>query len=507
MTTRWVLFAIACTTVSMSVSVAGCGAWGGDAATDDDVEAVAGEPISCCNTYSPGNLRVTGTTTTSVALAWTEPTDVSRFNRYVVRDRQTGGSTFALVAKITSPTTLAYTVTGLAPASSYDFVVEQRSNGGKLLGVSTIVAGTTASVVSGGDAGAPADGGTGSDGGSGTDAGTGSDGGGVSNAPPPAAGWITATVPPSAPNTPTLPSDATCAAQVHRSSWEPRPENAQQNATMPPAGAMASAFAARPRDQGGSYDPRWDSWLLARVDGQFTGTTDEIFQWAACKWGLPDNLLRGIAVRESTWFAYLHFPGDASSGGGGGGSAYWDRGSGDAFSSATAASTTYCNGIATLGLLASEVHDYQKDPLTSVGGYPFTPGPGLCPKTFSIVGVMAWDDPAWEAPYAPYPGNQNGTFPFTRDSTAAAVDYLGSYLRGCYEGWEVWMKNSGNGSYAAGDIWGCVGSWYAGDWHSTAGDAYAGRVQSEITNATWLTASFDDSKQQYQCDPTYGCPQ
>jgi hypothetical protein len=297
-----------------------------------------------------------------------------------------------------------------------------------------------------------------------------------------------------------LPSDAQCAAQVHYSTWEPRPENSQQNHTMPAPGAMAASFALRPRAVGGSYNSLWDSWLLPRVDGRFTGTTDEIFQWAACKWGLPANLIRAAAVEESTWFQYLHYPSDASFGGGGGGSCYWLYGCGDAFSSATAASTVYCNGIATEGVLSAEIHNYQRDPVTGTGGYPYTPTSGLCPKTFSILGVMSWDDPAWQAPYPAYPGNQNGTFPFTRDSTAAAADYFGAAIRGCYEGWESWLTPG------AGDLWGCVGSWYSGDWHSGAANTYIANVQKDESGTIWLTASFDDSRQQYGCDAKYGCP-
>lgn len=225
---------------------------------------------------------------------------------------------------------------------------------------------------------------------------------------------------------------------------------------------------------------------MPRVDGQFTGTTDEILQWAACKWGLPDNLIRADAVTESTWFQYLNY---ATAG------CYWQRGCGDSFSSATTDSTTYCNGIAVTG-----GHDYQTDPATAAGGYPYAAGTGLCPKTFSILGIMSWDNPAWETPFPAYQGNQNGTFPFTRDSTAAAADYWGAWVRGCYEGWITWLNPVG------GDIWGCLGAWYSGDWHSAAADGYISEVQSYENNATWLLASFDDSTQQYGCDPAYGCP-
>jgi len=281
-----------------------------------------------------------------------------------------------------------------------------------------------------------------------------------------------------------LPSGSQCSQQVHYSTWEPRPENTPQNHTMPNTTSVHNSFASRPRSDG--YNANWNSWLLPRVDGQFTGTTDEIIQWASCKWGIADNVLRGQAVRESTWYEGLHYSD---------GQCYWDRGCGDSFSSPTADSITYCNGIAAFG------HDYQKDTNSTVGAYPWTPQAGMCPQTFSIIGVMSWDNPAWEAPNPAYPGNQNGTFPFSRDSTAFALDYEASYLRGCYEGWISWLPSQG-------DLWGCVGSWYSGDWHSTAANGYISRVQTEITNHTWLTTNFANGKgNQYQCDPAKGCPQ
>jgi hypothetical protein len=282
-----------------------------------------------------------------------------------------------------------------------------------------------------------------------------------------------------------LPSGATCAGRVHRSSWEPRPTNVEENHTLPNAQAMHASFAARVRSADNTYNTLWDSWLLPRVDGQFTGTTDEIFQWAACKWGLPDNAIRADAVRESTWFQYLHFTD---------GQCFWNRGCGDAFATGPTVDTgIYCGGIALFG------HDYQTDTNSQTyGRYPYTtPQQGMCPKTYSILGIMSWENPTWVAPSPPWPGNQNGTFPFTRDSTAAAADYWGGYIRGCYEGWIKWLA-------PAGDLWGCIGSWYSGDWHSTAANDYIGRVQGELTNLTWLTSGFAAAN--YNCDPLKGCP-
>jgi len=270
----------------------------------------------------------------------------------------------------------------------------------------------------------------------------------------------------------TLPSDGACASQVHRSSWEPRPDNTAANHSLVDANAVHQSFAARPVSTGGSNDPRWDSWLLQRVDGQFTGTTDEIFQWAACKWGLPDDVLRAIAVRESTWYQYETYSSERP---------VVDWGSGDMMTAGTAGAGVFCNMLAQYG------HNYQAD---------F--GTAICPKTFSIAGVMSWQAPSW----GQMPGNQNGTFPFNRQSTAFALDYLASQLRGCYNGWEFWLSGSGN--YAAGDLWGCVGAWYAGDWHSTDADGYISRVKNELANFTWLQADWPSIKP--SCSATYGCP-
>lgn len=37
------------------------------------------------------------------------------------------------------------------------------------------------------------------------------------------------------------------------------------------------------------------------VTGHFTGTTDEVIQWAARKWGFEPDLLRAVGTVESWW--------------------------------------------------------------------------------------------------------------------------------------------------------------------------------------------------------------
>jgi hypothetical protein len=79
------------------------------------------------------------------------------------------------------------------------------------------------------------------------------------------------------------------AARVVRNGYEPRPENDEENSRVPTPEELTffHANSDMPNHQ--------------HVDGQFTGTTDEIIQWTAHKWGLPEDVLRAVAVVESWW--------------------------------------------------------------------------------------------------------------------------------------------------------------------------------------------------------------
>jgi hypothetical protein len=244
----------------------------------------------------------------------------------------------------------------------------------------------------------------------------------VNAAPPPPQGYVE--LRPSGAYR-SLPDDAEAARAVHRSSWELRPENARFNRTEP------RALRLVPRDEAArAYDPLWNRYVQRRITGRFTGTTDEIFQWAAVKWGLPDNLLRTVAFMESDWRQSNH---------------------GD-----------------------DVTHQSQCPPGYSVP----------CPVTFGITGTKSTSWP--------------GVFPWNRDSTATAVDVLGGWLRGCYEGWVWWLRDHGSrerGVYAAGDIWGCVGAWASGDWHDlgsgpVSGERYLHRAQQFNALRPWLEPGF-----------------
>jgi hypothetical protein len=96
------------------------------------------------------------------------------------------------------------------------------------------------------------------------------------------------TSPPKSP----LPTDEECAQRVRRSSWEPRPSNSWANSITPTELNLPDWPVA---------DSRANRQIKPRINGSFTGTTDEILQWGACKWGFDEDTVRSVAVIESWW--------------------------------------------------------------------------------------------------------------------------------------------------------------------------------------------------------------
>ncbi len=93
-----------------------------------------------------------------------------------------------------------------------------------------------------------------------------------------------------------LPTGDQCASWVRAAgaTTEHRSDNAPANGTIPPASVIDGlvidgADAARNRQ------------LAPRIDGDFTGTTEQILQWGACKWGFDEDVTRARAVAESSW--------------------------------------------------------------------------------------------------------------------------------------------------------------------------------------------------------------
>jgi len=223
-----------------------------------------------------------------------------------------------------------------------------------------------------------------------------------------------------------LPSDATCAARIQRKP-ENKGVNAVYNATMGHQHLGDDIFSGS--------DPRANTEIAARVTGSFTGTTDMILQWAACKWGMDEDVVRAQAAIESWWRQ----------------SAKGDWGT----------SADRCPPGHGLGV---------DDPINH---------PDECPESWGILQTRF-----------PY---ERSAWPGMADSTAFEADTAYAIWRACFEGYEVWLNQVDRGrDYAPGDMWGCVGRWYAGRWHTPEAEAYITKVKSYLDSRIWESPDFQE---------------
>ncbi len=224
----------------------------------------------------------------------------------------------------------------------------------------------------------------------------------------------------------TLPGDDACASAV-RPAAENKRMNAAANATRGGQSIPASFFSGD--------DARAGSTIAPRIDGNFTGTTDEILQWAACKWGIDEDVARAQAVTESWWRQ----------------TAQGDWGT----------DPTRCPPGHGLGV---------DDPANH---------PAECPESWGILqNRYPYEVSAW---------------PGIAVSTAFNADLTYGIWRACFEGYETWLNTVDRGSqYAAGDAWGCVGRWFAGRWHTSSADGYITTVQTNLSNRVWEQAVFQE---------------
>jgi hypothetical protein len=222
-----------------------------------------------------------------------------------------------------------------------------------------------------------------------------------------------ATLPPGS----TLPTDAQCASRVRPMS-ENRPGNATANAVR---GTKADA-------------------TYPRVTGDYSGTTDEIIQWTACKWGIDEDLVRAQIVVESNW-------------------------------SQTA-----------LG-------DFTTDSRMCAPGFPIGNYPaqyngdsnhnGQCPESVGL-GQVRWF--YHQSAFAD--GNAS-------KSSAYNLDYTYAVWRACFDGELGWLNTVDRGAdYAAGDATGCQGVWFSGRWYTQAAKDYIARVQDHLAQRTWEQTWF-----------------
>ncbi len=175
-------------------------------------------------------------------------------------------------------------------------------------------------------------------------------------------------------------------------------------------------------------EPQANKLIAARITGDFTGTTEEILRWAACKWGIDQDIVFAQAAVESWWRQTTE--GD------------WE--------------TSGCPPGHGLGVDGK---------------------PGLCPQSWGIL----------QNRY-PY---ETSTWPGIMKSTAMNADTAYGIWRACFDGYEHWLNSVPHvGTYQAGNAWACVGRWYAGRWRTAPAEQYIAKVRQYLREKIWTTKDF-----------------
>jgi hypothetical protein len=229
------------------------------------------------------------------------------------------------------------------------------------------------------------------------------------------------TLPPHA----TLPGDSDCASQIPTTP-EVRPGNAPYNSpsAIPPASQLEGVHDSPFYD-----DDTMPASDFARVDGNYSGSTDMILRWAACKWGIDENTVRAQAVLESHWHQ-------------------------------------------------TDKNDWRTSLSDCERGnwYAWT-GSG-CYQTYGILMIKLY--------------NYNAS-PEAVNSTAFNADFRMAYQRGCMNGDIDALRDdvptSGYPDYPVDDtdtmLWGCMGQWLSGHWYDSDAIGYIGRLKAVIADPPW----------------------
>jgi len=216
-----------------------------------------------------------------------------------------------------------------------------------------------------------------------------------------------------------LPSGAYCAGLVNSS---PLPED--RSANKPYNSRKGRHVGAKFLAEDGPGAQK----LARRINGDFTGTTIDILRWAACKWGINQDIVFAQAAVES----------------------WWQQG--------------------TLGGWTTDRADCPP------GNRPGQDGkPGECPVTFGIL----------QNTYG------HGGWPAIARSTAMNADAAYAIWRACYDGYEAWLNSMPrSGRYHQGDVWGCLGAWFSGQWLNPPALGYIAQVKQYLREKIWLKPNF-----------------
>jgi hypothetical protein len=168
--------------------------------------------------------------------------------------------------------------------------------------------------------------------------------------------------------------------------------------------------------------------LVRHVTGRFRGSTDDILEWVANKWGIPEDVVRAVALTESWWRQ------------------------------------------SQMGDLRDVTVPSAYPSLSRIDG----------DSVFESLGLM-------QVKWRPDGSLHPGTEPLRWKSTAFNADYWAASVRYYFDGRCDWC----GAGYAAGDRWGSIGDWYnPSPWDNPGKSAYVSTVRSRLAARAWTGRSF-----------------
>jgi len=258
-------------------------------------------------------------------------------------------------------------------------------------------------------------------------------------------------LPPGAP----LPTGSQCAEDISAT-----PETVSGNIPFNRTMATAAQLAEFARN-GYTFERLLSKAQFSRIRGDYTGSTDMIIRWAACKYGIDENIVRGQAWQESWWQQWR---------------------TGDRRESR--AQCVQGNFVALWDTTVSLVDGAKVD----------------CPKCC----WTSWS--AWQTKVR----YEWMTWPMIKDSTSFAADFHYATTRSCVNGdWATFFSSRqawpGHNTYAVDQanyakdptsanlktvVWGCVGSHMSGEWYDRAAVEYINDIRANIAKRRWLTPNI-----------------
>jgi hypothetical protein len=230
-------------------------------------------------------------------------------------------------------------------------------------------------------------------------------------------------------HTPPL-SDAQATALV-RHKPEQRPGNAAANDYVPSSAELLS-FHTAVNEYGQSavqLNPLKN--YVDGLDGMTRPSTDDLIQWGARKWGIPEDWLRAQYVLESRWNQ----------------SQLGDR--------ASVSSGWYAL-------------------------YPLQAQIGVTGEVFQSIGITMVK---WKPDNSVGPGSE----PLRWKSTAFNIDFQAADVRYFYDGYCGWCTSG----YSPGQRWNSIGAWYEPyPWRNAGARSYIASVRKILAEKPWLSSKF-----------------